>query len=439
MMWLNNLQPGSYKGIAFDVVTLDDSNEKALAEHARPFVNGMDLEDMGTLGHITRMTAVYYGLGFDRKMIGLKEALEEQGPGVLVHPVFGRMQNMIAHSWSMRIEADFVNHVALDITFREATEGQQIFVFENVWLSRLEKLLNTLSNLTDTIMFYVDLILTIKNGVSSIFGSALGIFAAAKGIVGALRKTFDFDTVKYPDVGNYSSGGFSGAMQTQAAQIVTMLNEGLRNEAKQGQFILDARLRFDAVVNRVDEIVLLPDLIQQQSTDGSVTATQAQKITPLQMRPIAEFTVLSCVTVLASIAVELIEEEVETITAPELMHINNEVRKRIQAQIVALRDTYDLVASDKTTAKATEIYASTQQSIEALRAAAHELNLLVLAVINQKPPMRVVQAEIDGTVHQLAHHFYKDVTRSNELMRLNPHITHPSFISQGDWINHYAR
>ena len=137
MMWLNNLQPGSYKGIAFDVVTLDDSNEKALAEHARPFVNGMDLEDMGTLGHITRMTAVYYGLGFDRKMIGLKEALEEQGPGVLVHPVFGRMQNMIAHSWSMRIEADFVNHVALDITFREATEGQQIFVFENVWLSLL--------------------------------------------------------------------------------------------------------------------------------------------------------------------------------------------------------------------------------------------------------------------------------------------------------------
>ena len=69
MMWLNNLQPGSYKGIAFDVVTLDDSNEKALAEHARPFVNGMDLEDMGTLGHITRVTAVYYGLGFDRKLL----------------------------------------------------------------------------------------------------------------------------------------------------------------------------------------------------------------------------------------------------------------------------------------------------------------------------------------------------------------------------------
>ena len=129
MMWLNNLQPGSYKGIAFDVVTLDDSNEKALAEHARPFVNGMDLEDMGTLGHITRMTAVYYGLGFDRKMIGLKEALEEQGPGVLVHPVFGRMQNMIAHSWSMRIEADFVNQKKYGVQSRYIRKWTVLQVF----------------------------------------------------------------------------------------------------------------------------------------------------------------------------------------------------------------------------------------------------------------------------------------------------------------------
>ena len=98
-----------------------------------------------------------------------------------------------------------------------------------------------------------------------------------------------------------------------------------------------------------------------------------------------------------------------------------------------------MATTKKTTAKATEVYASTQQSIEALRAAAHELNLLVLAVINQKPPMRITQAAFDGSMHQFAHLFYQDLARSKELMRLNPHITHPSFISRGDWINHYAR
>ncbi|WP_066568035.1 DNA circularization protein [Snodgrassella sp. CFCC 13594] len=438
-MWYNNLQPASYKGTAFDVLSVDDRNEKALAEHARPFVNGIDLEDMGTQGRQCQVSAVYYGLGFDAKMVALMNALEEQGAGVLVHPFFGRMQNMIASSWSFHTEADMVNYVALDITFREATEAQPIFVFENAWLAKLEDILDTLNGYIDQVLEYVDLAIAVKNGVSAIWGSALGLWSGLKGVVAAVRNAFDLDSTKYPDGGSYSTSAFSTASASQAAQLATMLDVGLSAEAAQGESVLGARQRYDATADKVTEITALPSSILTGQGDSSDVATRRiHKVTERQMQPIAQLLALINIGILIRISVELIENDSDTITATELMHVNNNLRNRIQTQIDALRATYTLAEAAKSP-QATALYTSTNQTIELLRQSASQFNALVLALIAQKPPLRVRQAEFDGTIHQFAHAFYADIGRTEELMRLNPHLTHPSFISRGDWMNYYVK
>lgn len=87
--WHTLLQDASYKGVGFDIEAVDESNGKALAEHARPFVQGIDLEDMGTTGRQVQINAVFWGKGYAGRLKKLLDALEQPGGGVLVHPVGG--------------------------------------------------------------------------------------------------------------------------------------------------------------------------------------------------------------------------------------------------------------------------------------------------------------------------------------------------------------
>ncbi|MDF7676355.1 DNA circularization N-terminal domain-containing protein [Neisseriaceae bacterium ESL0693] len=439
-VWANDLQNVSYKNVAFEILSVTDSNQKSLAEHARPFVNGIDLEDMGAQARQVQVSAIFYGARFATDMQKLMQVLEEQGAGVLVHPIFGRMQNMIASSWSFKVQAESVNYVAIDITFREATAAQSIFVFENQWLMALETALNTIRDLTNTILSYSDNILAVKNGISSLWGSANGVYAALQGVVGSVRQLFDLDSAMFPKSGSYSARTYSANVQKQVTQLSEMVRIGLNNEASQSADTLPARQRYDATVIKNNQLLTLPDqvLISQDSEDKDAVVRRLNKMTAVQMAPVSELLNLISVTVLVQIVVDLIEHDSEVISANDLMHINNDMRQRLQARIDAVRQTYQRALQNKSES-ANALYTQSEETTEQLKQTASQLNQLVLTVINRKPPLRVMQARISGTIHQFAHDFYQDIGRADELMRLNPHLTHPSFINRGDWINYYAK
>ena len=44
-----------------------------------------------------------------------------------------------------------------------------------------------------------------------------------------------------------------------------------------------------------------------------------------------------------------------------------------------------------------------------------------------------------GTVQQIAHAFYSDYKRADELLRLNPQVRYPNYIEQGEVLNSYVR
>lgn len=439
-MWKNNLQKASYKNVAFDVISISDKNEKALVRHGRPFANGTDIEDLGTQGRQCQIAAVYFGAGFDTKLSQLLAVLEEPGAGTLVHPVLGLLQNMIAASWSFRTEADSVNYVALDITFFEAKESAPIFLFENQWLAKLEQIHNTLENYTQQLLGYSETLLSVREGISSLWGSTNGVFAALCGVAGSVRRFFDLDPIRYLTSKAFSSVSYSQDVSKLIHSVAAMVTTGLANDAQFATGSLSSRQTFDSVSNRVDSLNNLPDYVlhSQDIQESEEAINHVQKIAGIQMQPIAQILQIISIGALIQNTVTIIEVNSDIVTANELLYINNNLRLRIQKLIDILRETYDYADNAKSI-NAANIYTQTTIMVQLLANIAAQFNDYILAVINQKPPIRTRKADISGTIHQLAYLLYQDIKRANELMRLNPHLCHPSFIQRNEWINYYVK
>ena len=126
--------------------------------------------------------------------------------------------------------------------------------------------------------------------------------------------------------------------------------------------------------------------------------------------------------------------------APDLMHINRAVRTAVQNEIATLRETLQQAQMlPEQNGGSHVLYEHTYAVIESLRALVGSLNALMIAAINQKPPLVVRLAPLSGTLQQIAFDFYGDIGRTDELLRLNPHIIHPNFIRKGDLINGYVK
>lgn len=440
--WHTVLQEASFKGVPFDVERIDERNGKALAEHARPFVSGVDLEDMGNTGREVSISAVFFGRQYSSRLLKLLEALEESGGGVLVHPVWGRMQNMVAASWSYRHEADNVDWAAVDITFREGTEAQPVLVFENHFLMSLERLIARIDTYRSMVEGFIDSVLAVKGGVSDLWGSALGIYSGLAGSFAAVRSLFGFSDADWPfNGGSYSQAAFQTASKAAVRQLDGLIDAGLRQAAETGAALdiqsggLSVRQRFDEVVKAAESVLAVPNRLRQDRHGNAVA--DLIRLTDKQLQPLRLVSALSVTGALVEIASEMVEDYGEEMSAPDLMQINRAVRYRIQKTVELLRETEKQALAEQVSAES--VYSACHQTVEALRETAGRLNALVIAAINQKPPLIVRRAPLNGTVHQIAFAFYGDIGRADELVRLNPHITHPAFIRRNTLVNAYAK
>lgn len=457
-MWHTILQDASFKGVRFDVMSLEESDGKTLVEHAKPFANGTLLEDMGTTGRQIQVSAVFWGKQYHSRLNQLLETLAEQGSGVLVHPVWGRLQNMVAASWSVRHEADYVDYATLDITFRESGDPQKIFVFENQFLMELEQLIERLDTYRATLEGWIDSLMMVKQGVSALFGSAFGLWSAARGTFTAVRMLFDLDSMRFGDGDEFQAASFAPKMKTWHADLGEMLKIGILQTANISQTgeanLQDSRTprqRFDAVLRQINQLYDMPRQvyagISTQSTVASapinhrpMAQTRLQRVTFVQVQTITQILRLSSISVIFQVAHTLIEQYGENMNAPDLMHINRAVRMCVQNEIATLRDTLQQAQTlPEQDGGNHALYEQTNGVIETLRALVGSLNALIIAAINQKPPLIVRPAPLSGTMQQIAFDFYGDISRTDELLRLNPHITHPSFIQKGDFINGYVK
>ena len=89
MAWQDRLRPASFRGVEFHVEIGAVASGRRIAQHEFPKRDEPYAEDMGR--RIRRHPVTAYFIGFDYQLgrDDLIVALEEEGPGLLVHPTLG--------------------------------------------------------------------------------------------------------------------------------------------------------------------------------------------------------------------------------------------------------------------------------------------------------------------------------------------------------------
>lgn len=112
MAWKDTLLPASFRGVGFEVLRTRDHGERSVVEHEYPYRDGSEIEDMGRKARRISITAVVWGPAYEAALEKLGKALDERGPGELVHPVFGPVRAQVL-SWDIPHEAERPNYAEL--------------------------------------------------------------------------------------------------------------------------------------------------------------------------------------------------------------------------------------------------------------------------------------------------------------------------------------
>lgn len=92
MSWREQLQPASFRGVAFHVLDDTATFGRRTVPHEYPFRDKPFVEDLGRRARTLRIDAVIIGSDYMATRDALIEAIERAGSGKLVHPQYGEMQ-----------------------------------------------------------------------------------------------------------------------------------------------------------------------------------------------------------------------------------------------------------------------------------------------------------------------------------------------------------
>lgn len=471
------IQNASFNGVSFQVINVEDSFERALIEHAYPFVNGVDIEAMGLNAQAVRLSAVFLGEGYYADFKAFLKVLETNKPAVLVHPIRGRLPNMICVSSSFRHEAEWINYASVELQFKEATPAKPIFLFENSLLSSIDRALNRVD---DFIQSAMDLYSAFMEGVVAVLNvksKILGTWQAVFEVFEQVRDLFGFDEKQYRLSPSVSQAQFRAQCVNAAQALTSMLDLGLsaialphridinltsRDKSSHAEYavqfnqVFSARSRFDEMLRKVEQLRAIPQNLVvgrvRQPTAAEVAArlnnpqaetsakqTAVSRLNPENMRELDCTLRLVCAATISKIAALLIEEQSEDMLPADIEYLCQQSRLALLDALNAVRALQlGEDANPRGNNPITGVYMQVQAVSENLRQTAHDLTQLALAAINQKPPLIVRSAPISGNIVQQAHEIYGDYLRAPEILRLNPHLRYPNCIEQGTVLNTYA-
>ena len=439
--WTMPIQRASFNGVRFNVLSVDDSLERAVVEHSYPFVNGADLESMGLAPLTVSMSAVFYGDGYYTDFKKFIEKLKINKPSVLVHPIRGRLKNMICTSATFSHEADFIDYVSLQLTFKEATPAQPIFIFKNSLLNKIDEILNKIDDFIDDVMELFGEVMGFVSFALNAYSRILGAWNAIYGIYEQVLDVFDSVKSMFDLSSSVSKETFKKQSTEAVKHISKVLNDNLTfKDDKSGVF--SAKSKMDDVLRTINKISEIPtNLVTEKDKkpkpgDESLQKLYSSCLTRDDIKEIDCAIRLLLAAYLTKFAVEFIESRSDSLTPSEIDYFGTKIR-------LYLLDTLNLIRKLQREEQInnlmnTGLYSQYQQVAEGIRNLSHYFTQLCIAAINKKPPLIIRSVKSSGTIVQVAHEFYGDYRRFEELLLLNPQLGHPNFIQQGEALNSYA-
>ncbi|WP_448761891.1 DNA circularization protein [Acinetobacter tandoii] len=395
MGWATELQDASFRGVQFECTSTNDAVSKALAIKQAPYSNDAEIEDVGNNPRNISINAVYSGEDYKIWVDALEAALLETGSGELIHPVFGIMQVYVV-DYSIDHDADNVDYCGISIKFiQDKDKKRELFVpvvvpdeintedIVNAPASALEQYLKKLEVLDQNQFF--DAVNNMRKGINA-FRDGLN-----------LAKT-TIDNVLAPAT-------FVVGLVDDVSKLVTF-------DAN-----ISALSKWRDLIKRVQRFEML-----FQDDQSSPQLQQLWRSTQVAS------TVAITQQAINSTRLELAENKETSLTPIDLAVIRQNVRQSIQAVINTERE---LVT--------TELKTVAVSQIQIYKETADQIHQQIQELIEVRPPVTTTVITVPCTLHWLAHYLYEDMSRANEIRRLNPTLENSAVLRPGMELTVYAR
>lgn len=399
MAWEKTLLDASFRGVQFNCISTDDEVERALSEHAYPYTNGADIEDLGESVRTISFEAVFWGDSYESELAVFLKAFGQPGTGELIHPVFGSIKNAQPAGYKIHHSAEDVDFAKVSLRFTESTPSPAVF---NMQLPGQKaavigtSIQSVRDRASDVLAAEIAKISGASNAtrLDQLRGSMLSVITqlrqqASQVILSGL------DAVNYPRAWAADVTSLvSGMVDLRAFDSNTLFSDW--------RYLLD----------RFSTAIILPAQSGQPTRDTQLLTTHIALEQASGMADAAQI-------ILAA------EVQSPTLSTTQVEAITNAPRAAIEDVISSYRTQYPIETS--------------RPVVEALKQTALNLQVAAQAVIEASPPLVSRQVDAPGNLRLLAHKWYGDHTRAAELLRLNSQLRQPNFIVTGDQLNAYSR
>ncbi len=414
MAWIDNLLDASFRGITFEIVKADDSADRALVEHAYPYVDGADVEDLGRGARHVSVEAVFYGDDYEEQLQAFLEALDGKDDqlneedarlgGYLVHPVFGTMFVQVGRH-AVHHDAENVDQASVTVEFVESTPSAPFFARS---LTRPQ----------------VDAIA--QHGATA----AASASEAAGKVIDSLRAAnplASLDTLRTAMTGPLLAVGETVSLTLSGLDVLAYPRAWGNDISALVGSVLDVREWGDRVAADWESVQSDLNAFSIFSTPPAASETEAG-VAPTETQGVAAVAAAIQVNVAAGLgeSASLVlagEAEKPQLMPEEVERISNTVRSAINAAIEQVRAIYGIDRSRGIT--------------EALKNQALAIQEAALAINAMRPSVVRRTVEVPGNMRLLAHLWYGNHARATQLYRLNQ--ARRPFVMPGDTLNAYAR
>lgn len=441
MAWENTLLPASFRGIHFEVVSTGDDIERATVTHEYPYVDGANVEDMGRTARRISMTAVFYGDDYEIQLQQFLEAIDTSGTAELIHPIFGAInaqfiRTSIPHEATLpdqtRITLEFLESTLRSVLFDRVLPTQQVdainqaaddvlsaaqdrFVADigralNLPAMLRDKLSADMLSVMDSMRGYCDQLIDARGWLASglfyLNNPIAFVDDLSGGLVSRLNAIFSPMDLRVGATGTAQALGLDASGTTQT---ISYSKGGLG-------------AAWGAPLASLQQ-PLLPVTSPATAASIGAAAVDGTLVQPFLAAHVATQQTL----VVAGAAAALFALALDTpVLAPtEIESVAADARAAINTSIALVRLTYpDILLSRPMT--------------EPLKLLALSISDCAETLIRARPPLVERVVDTPGNLQLLAHLWYGDYRRADELLRLNPLVRNPNCIASGATLRAYA-
>lgn len=423
------LLPASFRGVEFDCLYTREVLARDTVVYEYPWRDGAEVEDHGLKALNLRLSALFWGNGYQARIKAFLAALKAPGPGELLHPVYGSLPRVQLLEAGVEHEVEPLNAVTIELVFVEASTEQALFAP----VSTTPRTGGLLDSVTAGLS---DALAAIRRGNEGI-ARISNLVASAEYVVQALAdevQTSVGSVMNYLDMPTAFVSDLKGLLSAFSDRLnfseVTRLSDWLavRSQGERLAGFADRRMTTNVVDGQ-----------------GGVFASTLNRasIMPQADRELINQTVrLVTIAEWVDVAADIFqaEEETPTLSGSDIERLCEEVRGLIVTAIVTQRTVMDTrQRTAHQTRDVTPDVRNDSQLIAALQQLAYQLQSQARTLIVRRPQRVLRQVTRACNLHLLAFEWYGDAGRGLELARLNPTLRNPNALQPGDRLYAFAR